>query len=233
MPKTRFGADVPNICESCQTYKALYGAERSLKHLPEEPSIFEVNSATRRNPGSSCPTCNIYMALYATIRRNKPSNYGKITKERYRSYKKIPKASRPPFYVKRCYGAFDKNDNAVHFYEVEELTTHNPFKTRLSKRSRGKSAKRPSWDKPGLIPSHIINSALRRIYTDVAPLLSMQDSHKSPPHEVPSYESPPLEQLLPSESSCVGSTGSIGSAFAEKANTWMFQSVRCPDLAKK
>jgi hypothetical protein len=169
------------------------------------------------------------MALYATIRRNKPSNYGKITKERYRSYKKIPKASRPPFYVKRCYGAFDKNDNAVHFYEVEELTTHNPFKTRLSKRSkRDKSTTRPSWDKPNLIPSHIINSALRRIYTDVAPLRTMY----SPPPGIPSYESPPLDQLLPSEF-CTGNFGTLGSVLAEKANAWMFQSAGCQESFKK
>lgn len=181
---------IPLICNSCETYKILYGFERKKKHLPVEPNLFEVRSANNRSPSSYCPTCNLYMALYATIRWRKRGAYGKISKNSYYRYKKMPKEARPPFYVKKCRGEFIKDEYGTHFYEVEELTSHNPFK----KYTRRSTRKTSTWDKPNLIPSHVLNSALRCIYTDITPLYPKRET---PSRTELSYESPPLEQLLP------------------------------------
>jgi len=160
----RLHKSITNTCENCNTYKILYGAERKKKQLPTDPSVFEIRSANTRNPGSSCSTCNVYMALYATIRRRKPSNYGKITKNAYCRYKQMPKEARPPFYVKKCRGEFIKDENGTHFYEVEELTSHNPFRKR-TRHARVKSPNPESSVNHYLISGHLLSSLLRRVYT--------------------------------------------------------------------
>lgn len=149
--------DTCKICNSCETYKILYGFERKKKHLPVEPNLFEVRSANNRSPSSYCPTCNLYMALYATIRWRKRGAYGKISKNSYYRYKKMPKEARPPFYVKKCRGEFIKDEYGTHFYEVEELTSHNPF--RRPKTSATKP-KLPSQHKISITKSPTIDITL-------------------------------------------------------------------------
>lgn len=189
-------------CENCDTYKKLFVVERKKKHLPVEPTICELRSATTRNPGSDCSTCNAYMALYATIRRRKPTNYGKITRSTYYYYKKMPKALRPPFYVRKSYGEFVTDESGTHFYEVEELTSHNPFKKRSGRKPVLKFKNSDIWGKPNLVPPRLLNSVIRHVYTGAV----LPSTHQNA-EQLPSFgefcgdllipKTPELYELLP------------------------------------